>query len=453
MKITRHSRFMLRLQGLLFTILFSGIIGMLAWLSTVYVYQADWTASSRNTVSEDTRKLLDGMQAPIDITAFVQENKLLRTQIQDVIGSYQRFKDNISLQFVNPDTAPERVRELGISVNGELVISYAGRSENIRKLSEQQLTNALLRLSRQDSRWIVFVAGHGERSPFGETNHGLGMFGKELERKGYNIQTVNLAETEIPWNTHTLVLASPRVTLLPGEISRLQEYLEEGGNLLWLAEPGEQQGLESLAEQFGIEFLPGRVVDASAQMFGVDNPEFVVVTGYPRHAITNDMETVTLFPEAVALEINDTQEWDSLPLLLTLERSWTELGKLEGDISFDPGTDERAGPLQIGTLLTRERTIVEGQDAIQQRVIIIGDGDFLSDTYLGNAGNLDLGLNLTHWLSHDETLIDIHVKSAPDTSLVLGKVSKAVIGLGFLLGLPALLLLSGLVIWARRRRR
>ncbi len=444
---------MLRLQGLLFILLFSVVIGMLAWLSTVYVYQADWTASSRNTVSDDTRKLLDGMKAPISITAFVQENKLLRTQIQDVIGSYQRFKDNISLEFVNPDTAPERTRELGITTNGELVISYRGRSENIRKLSEQQLTNALLRISRQEDRWIVFVAGHGERSPFGQANHGLGLFGKELERKGYNIQTVNLAEAEIPWNTHTLVLASPRVKLLPGEIQRLEEYLEEGGNLLWLSEPGEQQGLEPLAEKLGIEFLPGRVVDATAQMFGVENPEFVVVTGYPRHAITNDMDTVTIFPEAVALNVNDPQTWESLPLLLTLERAWTELGKLEGDISFDPGTDERAGPLQIGVLLTRSRTIVEGQDAMQQRVIVIGDGDFLSNTYLGNAGNMDLGLNVTHWLSHDETLIDIHVKSAPDTSLVLGKVSQAVIGLGFLLGLPALLLVSGLVIWIRRRRR
>ena len=444
---------MLRLQGLLFTILFTGIIGMLAWLSTVYVYQADWTASNRNTVSEDTRKLLNEMKAPIRITAFVQENKLLRTQIQDVIGSYQRFKDNISLQFVNPDTAPERVRELGISTNGELMISYGGRSENIRKLSEQQLTNALLRLSRQGDRWITFVTGHGERSPFGQANHDLGLFGKELERKGYNLQTVNLVETEIPWNTHTLVLASPRTTLLPGEISRLQEYLKEGGNLLWLSEPGTPQGLEALAEQLGIEFLPGRVVDATAQMFGVDNPEFVVVTGYPSHAITNDMDAVTLFPEAVALDINDTQSWDSLPLLLTLERSWTELGKLEGDISFDPGTDERAGPLQIGVLLTRPRTLAEGQDAIQQRVIVIGDGDFLSNTYLGNAGNLDLGLNLALWLSHVEALIDIHVKSAPDTSLVLGKVSQAVIGLGFLLGLPALLLICGLVIWLRRRRR
>jgi len=453
MKITRHSRFVLRLQGYAFTLLFTVIIGMLAWLSTVYVYQADWTASSRNTVSDDTRKLLDSMEAPISITAFVQENKLLSSQIQDVVGSYQRFKDNITLEFVNPDTAPERVRELGITTSGELVVSYRGRSENIHTLSERQLTNALLRISRQDDRWIVFVTGHGERSPSGEANHDLGLFGRELERKGLNVQTVNLAETDVPRNTNTLVLASPRVKLLPGEISRLLDYVKDGGNLLWLAEPGEPQGLEPLAELLGIEFLPGRVVDATAQMFGVENPEFVVVTAYPQHAVTSDMETVTVFPEAVALELNDTGTWDSLPLLLTLERSWTELGKLEGDISFDPGTDERAGPLAIGVVLTRAKTTGGEQEASEQRVIVIGDGDFLSNTYLGNAGNLDLGLNVTHWLSHDETLIDINVKSAPDTSLVLGNISRAIIGLGFLFGLPAVLLISGLVIWLRRRRR
>ncbi len=453
MKITRHSRFMLRLQGLLFTVLFTGIIGMLAWLSTEYVYQADWTASSRNTVSEDTRRLLDSMEAPISITAFVRENKMLRTQIKDVIGSYQRFKDNIVLEFVNPDTAPERVRELGITTNGELLVSYRGRSENIRNLGERQLTNALLRLSRQEERWIVFVTGHGERAPSGEANHDLGNFGRELERKGLNVQTVNLAETEIPGNTHTLVLASPRVKLLPGEIRRLREYIMNGGNLLWLAEPGELQGLELLAEQLGIEFLPGMVVDATAQMFAEEYPGFVVVTAYPRHAVTSDMEAVTMFPEAVAMDINDTRDWDSLPLLLTLERSWTELGKLQGDISFDPGTDERSGPLIIGVLLTRAKTTGEEQDTREQRIIVIGDGDFLSNTYLGNAGNLDLGLNVTQWLSHDETLIDILIKSAPDTALVLGKIQGAVIALGFLFGLPALLLLSGLVIWIRRRRR
>ena len=126
---------------------------------------------------------------------------------------------------------------------------------------------------------------------------------------------------------------------------------------------------------------------------------------------------------------------------------------MRGDIRFDPGTDERAGPLDIGVVLTRTKTTGDAEDTTEQRVIVIGDGDFLSNTYLGNVGNLGLGLNMTHWLSHDESLIDIHIKSAPDSSLVLGKISQAVIGLGFLLGLPAVLLITGLVIWIRRRRR
>ena len=84
---------------------------------------------------------------------------------------------------------------------------------------------------------------------------------------------------------------------------------------------------------------------------------------------------------------------------------------------------------------------------------MIGDGDFLSNTYLGNAGNLDLGLNIVNWLSHDEDYIDIRIKSAPDTSLELGRIAQGVIGLGFLIGLPLLLLLTGAIIWLRRRRR
>ncbi len=83
----------------------------------------------------------------------------------------------------------------------------------------------------------MFVTGHGERPPSGELNYGLGLFGTELERKGLKEQTVNLAVTAIPDNTSVLVLASPRVELLPGEVAAIQDYVKRGGNLLWLAEP------------------------------------------------------------------------------------------------------------------------------------------------------------------------------------------------------------------------
>ncbi len=455
MKITRHARLMLRLQGLVFGVLFTGSILLLGWLSTHYVYQADWTAGARNTVSDETRRLLAELADPVSITAFVRKDELLEKQIRDLVGSYQRFKDDIRLEFVNPDTAPERVRELGIASGGELVLDYQGRREHIQTLSEQQLTNALLRLSRQQARWLVFLTGHGEREPAGETNHGLGIFGQELERKGLNVQTLSLVESGIPENTHLLVIASPRVDLLPGEVDKLLAYVERGGNLLWLAEPGALHGLEPLAERLGINFLPGVVVDATTQMFGIDNPAFVVVTGYPNHAITAELNTVTVFPEAAALETSDTGSWIATPLLATLERSWTELGELEGQIQFDADTDERAGPLEIGVVLTRAQP-AENTDpatAAEQRIMVIGDGDFLSNTYLGNAGNLGLGLNLVHWLSHDDSSIDIRVVSAPDTTLELGRIAQAVIGLGFLIGLPLALLFSGIVIWLRRRRR
>jgi ABC-type uncharacterized transport system involved in gliding motility auxiliary subunit len=457
MKVSRRSRILLRLQGLTFSLLFGASIGLLAWLSTQYVYQADWTAGARNTVSADTRALLAELDQPVRITAFVRDEAQLRRQIQDLVGSYQRFKDDITLEFINPDTVPEQVRELGISSGGELRVSYRGRSENIQTLSEHTLSNSLLRLSRQEQRWIAFLTGHGEREPLGETNHGLGIFGAELERKGLNVQTINLTETSIPTNISLLVIAGPRVNLLPGEVSALLDYVEQGGNLLWLAEPGDLHGLEPLAEVLGIDLLPGRVVDAGSQLFGVDNPTFVVITAYPQHEITGNMASVTVFPEVAALALRDSGPWTQLPLLTTLPRSWTELGELAGEISFDADTDERAGPLDIGVLLTRKRPASEdtetADEAQEQRVVVIGDGDFLSNTYLGNGGNLGLGVNMVHWLSHDDAFIDIQVQSAPDTTLELGRTAQAVIGIGLLFGLPLLLLACGLLVWLRRRRR
>ena len=451
MKVSPRSRQLFRLQTVVFTLLFAGIIGMLAWLSTQYVYQSDWTFGARNSISPETRGLLDTMPGPVSITAFMRDEPLLSAQLQDLVGSYQRYKDDITLEIVNPDTVPERVRELGIASGGEIVIAYGDSREKVQTLSELQFSNALLRLSRQDERWIVFISGHGERKPFGETNHGLGLFGRELKNKGLRIQSLNLSEAAIPYNTHLLVLASPQVELLPGEVIALQEYIRNGGNLLWLAEPKQLESLQPLADQLGISFLPGTVVDATGQMFGVEEPTFVIVTGYPRHEISREMSTVTVFPEAAALDINEETDWDVLPLLTTLERAWTELGELEGEIRFDPGSDERAGPLDIGVVLTR--TPDAAATDREQRVMVTGDGDFLSNTYLGNAGNLALGLQLVHWLSHDEAFLDIRVRSAPDATLVLTNTARGVIGFGFLFGLPLLLLLAGLVIWFRRRKR
>jgi ABC-type uncharacterized transport system involved in gliding motility auxiliary subunit len=457
MQITRSSRRQLQFQNLVFLAALLVFVGLLAWLSTRYSYQADWTSSGRNTLSVDSRKLLDQMPGPVHITAFARESQVLRDHIRDLVARYRRHKPDVELNFVNPDADPDRVRELGITLDGELLVAYQGRSEKVQDLSEQSLTNTLLRVARQEQRRVVFLSGHGERDPEGQANHDLGQFGKLLEQKGIALDILNLAETpQLPADTNLLVIAAPATSLLTGEVQLVRRYVHNGGNLLWLAEPGNPAGLEPVAESLGIEFLPGVVVDATTQLFGIDNPAFALIPDYPMHAITREMNSLTLFPQATALEVNAPEGWQAEPLLTTLDRAWTEIGELSGTIRFDRDSDERMGPLDIGYALTRARSKPEAgsdESAAEQRVVVIGDGDFISNAFLGNGGNIALGLSLFNWLNHDDAFVTITARTASDVSLELGKTAQLLIGFGFLLGLPLLLLGSGVTIWWRRRSR
>jgi ABC-type uncharacterized transport system involved in gliding motility auxiliary subunit len=111
--------------------------------------------------------------------------------------------------------------------------------------------------------------------------------------------------------------------------------------------------------------------------------------------------------------------------------------------------DERADDTSPGMDEIGRRTRPKPRE---QRIIIIGDGDFLSNAYLGRGSNLTLALNIFNWLANDETLIDIPVRSAPDQDFELSRASAALIRIGAMFGLPALLLGTGFFIWHRRRR-
>jgi predicted transporter len=89
----------------------------------------------------------------------------------------------------------------------------------------------------------------------------------------------------------------------------------------------------------------------------------------------------------------------------------------------------------------------------QQRIIIIGDGDFLSYATIGNVGNLDMGLRMVLWLIHEDRFIDIPAKTATDKSLQLIQTAIAVIGFGFLIIIPILLIGTGFFIWRKRKQR
>ncbi|MDA1106813.1 MAG: Gldg family protein [Proteobacteria bacterium] len=461
MQVTPKSRLQVRLQNIAFVVLFIGVMGLLAWLSTRYVYQADWTAGARNTLSAPSQALLKELGA-VQITAYAREDTALRKRIGELVARYQRYKPDLKLAFVNPDSAPEKVRALGVTVDGELVIEHGGRVERLRELSEQALTNALARVARRGERSIVFLSGHGERDPHGEANHDLGLWARQLEIKGLRAHALNLgANPQIPDATSVLVIAAPQTDLLPGEVRLIQDYVKGGGNLLWLTDPEPLHGLKPLAEQLGVEFVPGVIVDPAAQLLGVSRPEFALVAEYGPHPVTRGFRSITLYPRAQGMELsaadNSTGDsasgWRGTAILVTGAASWAETGTLSGAISFDSGKGDKRGPLNLGIAFVRDAAETNPGAQQEQRIVITGDGDFLSNTYLGNGGNLDLGLNIINWLAHDDSLISIPAKTAPDTALHLSRTASLLIGLGLLFVVPLMLLASGLLIWLQRRKR
>ncbi|GMR07221.1 MAG: hypothetical protein BMS9Abin26_0223 [Gammaproteobacteria bacterium] len=512
MKVTRKSRLIIRLQNIAFVLLFLTVVGLLGWLSTRYTIVADWTQSGRNTLSEASVSLLKTIEGPLSITAFVRqspESTTLRGRIEDIIGRYQRHKPDINLGFVNPDIEPQLIRDLGISVEGELLIRFGPRKEKLQNLTEQGLTNAIQRVVRSQEKWAMFLEGHGERSPRGQANHDVAEFVEQLKSKGIRVLTLNLARTRvIPDNTSVLVIASPQVSLLASELRTINDYIERGGSLLWLSDPDPQSGplfgMDSIAEKLGIEFYPGTIVEPATQTLGIDDPRFALVTEYPSHGITANFNLVTLFPQASGIDMqapdksdksdksgksvaSDTSgDWTSIAILMSSSQSWSETGEMNDRIQLDRGSDI-PGPLTIGVALTRdlpeegntEETSTSettpgktdpdevNPDKINpdninmagqanprlQRIVVIGDGDFISNGYLGNGGNLDLGLRIVNWLSRDDDFISIPAITSSDQNLQLGPVASGVIGIGFLLVLPLILLATGIVIWVRRRKR
>lgn len=453
MKINRKLRFQLFVQNSFFVLLFLVLIFLIGFLTHDYHYSRDVTQSNRNTLSQGSINILKQMKGPVNVTVFVSQDDQYRKTINDFVSRYQRSKPDIKLTFINPAEQPKLAQSEGIKAEGELVVEYQKRSEHlVPPYVEQDMTNLLVRLSRSHERAVMYLDGHGERNLIGIKNQDLGEFGKQLEKKGFKLANPDLTLAQgVPTNGAMLVIAGPQVDVSEVEVKKIKTYLENGGNLLWLLEDEKLHGLQSIADYLGLEVTPGMVVDLSSAQYGAD-AKVAFASSYGEHAITKNFLLRTLFPEARKVDAHGTDDngWQVSHLVEVAPNGWLETGKIEGKLSFDEKKDLK-GPINIAVALERKY----GQKG--QRVVVVGNGNFLSNTFIGNGGNLDLGVNMVNWLAGDDSLISIQPKLLKDVNVIIpstmgGQIMAAIIFFGFRLVLPLGLLIAGVVIWWRRRK-
>jgi ABC-type uncharacterized transport system involved in gliding motility auxiliary subunit len=213
---------------------------------------------------------------------------------------------------------------------------------------------------------------------------------------------------------------------------------------MWMIDPEPLHGLQPVAESFGLVLTPGVVVDPALKP-PRGPPVFAAAASYGQHPITAAFRYNTIFPYARQIGADESDEWRITPLIEVAPRGWVEMTALTEAPVFDRARD-LPGPVTIAAAF--ERTINDKQ----QRVIVIGSGSFLANSYLGTAGNLQLGIAMVNWLTSEDDLVAIDPRPAPDTRIELDQVTLYVIAFSFLAGLPLVFVLSGAFIWWRRRK-
>jgi ABC-type uncharacterized transport system involved in gliding motility auxiliary subunit len=438
-----------RLVDGLFYLLMAVAVVLAGWLGARHDHYWDWTRSQRNSLSAESAAVLEGLSAPLRITVFAERHHPVGQAIARLLARYRRSKADLEVSFVDPQRFPEQARAAEVSLLGQMLLEYRGRREAVTDLSEGALTAAIARVGREERPWIAILEGHGERQIDGTAAPDLGRFAEILRGQGYRLQPLDLTTTTaVPENTQLLLLSAPAIALFPGETEALIDYLERGGNLLLLADPGDLNGLQPLMDYLGVAELPGLMVDANVAELNIDDPTVAMVARYPDHPLTRGLSEHTLFPGSAAFAARAAAAWTLATPLQTQKNSWNETGPIRGDVMREEDLGELPGPLPLALAITRPASQRPGE----QRVLVLGDGDFLSNAYLGVAGNQALALRLVEWLTAPEGAANVPARTFSDRDLELTRTQILVVGGGSLVVLPVLLLLTGLVIRWRRRR-
>ena len=441
----------LGLNSLLMVVLFATILGIINFLALRHSVRWDFSETKRFTLAPQTARMLRELPREVKATVFAGDQGPARAAYRDLFDSYKAHTTKLTVEFVDPEKKPGAARQYGITRPDTAVLESGKQETRITSATEQELTNALIRVTKDDKKTLYFLTGHSEHLLEETDKVGYSFLKEALERQGYTTRSLSLYESKtIPPNASVIIMGGPQRAVSPEEQTLLADYVRKGGRLLLLLDPGSRAGLEGFLENWGLQADNRTVLDTQTIMGG--DLTMPVVNTYGTHEITQDLgQAFTMFPHARPVGFLDSKakEWAFHPLAKSSARSWGRSGEVGQARDFDPRNDT-PGPLTLAGLAVARTSPAE--NARQPAVLMVGDSDFASNAYLDFSGNTDFILHVMAWLAEEKDLISIAPKDvASGTFLLTAAQSNALFAVQ-VLGLPAFFLIAGFAMWRRRRR-
>ena len=429
------------------TLIFVGILALLAFITTRHHARADLTQKGLFSLADQTKKVLEKLDKDVKIYAFYKEGD--ETLPRDLLEQYAYRSKHIHFEFVDPNKKPQLAKQYHITQYGTVVVESNGRRETITELNEANLTNAILKATRDVEKMVCFTTGHGEKDIESEKPRGYKFIADGIRKDNYMVRTVNIIQDKgIPRECNVLIIAGPTTDFFPAELDSIKDYIERGGRVMVLVDPNWKPSIVEFLKQYNIQVDNDLIVDFSGvgQLFGM-GPAVPLVAKYENHPMFKEFNVMTFFPEACSVRpLENGQEGITTTVLFkSAPRSWGETDFTAGKVKYDEGKDLK-GPLSMAVLATKK---LDNQK--KAHVLVVGDSDFGMNAYVRNSGNYDLFLNMVNWLAEEEDMVTIRPKEFDDRRVTLTERDSKVVLYVSVIGLPLVIIIAGLMVYYRRR--
>lgn len=434
--------------------------------------QFDTTANQLFTISEQTEKLVSGLEEEVTIY-WVVRSGYEESYVDTLLDQYKALSDQIKVVKKDPDVSPGFTQQYTSYVTDNSLIiesgeksryvdyndifvldyeSYYYYGETIWSFcGESEVTSAIDYVISEDLPKIYMLTGHGESGM-------AATFATAVEKE--NIETENLSlltEERVPDDADALLIYSPQRDISEEETAKIKEYLANGGKLILISDPpqdGDLTNLESIMSYYGIVASEGVVVEGNQNYYFWGRP-YYLLPELNSHTITSPLISegyYVLLPIAQGLNVIDTGNAliTATELLTTSDSAFSKIAGYDLQ-TYEKETGDLPGPFALAVHASEEL-----DDGIYSDVIWVSSASLLDEqtNELVSGGNQDFFLNMLSYLCEpEESNISIHAKSLTTEYLTMDSGTASILTILIVGVIPVAYLTVGIVIWVRRKRR
>jgi ABC-type uncharacterized transport system involved in gliding motility auxiliary subunit len=473
-------------------VLVLAILVLINYFFSRHHHRFDFTEAKLHSLSDQSIKVLKNLKDEVSALCFFREGNISQAKMENLMKIYNYHSKKIKYEFIDPDKNPGMVKRYDVTQDGTTILESGDKESRITSSDEEDITNAIIKISREKKKVLYFLEGHGEASIEVSEERGYALAKEELEKLGYEVKKLVLVLSDtFPQDCSLLVIPGAEKDLLPNELETIRNYISEGGRVFLMVDPETAPGLKSFLAEYGIQLEDDLIVDTVSRLMGGDY-FMPIVSEYEYHQITSKFRYATFFPFARSVSVAEEKpEGISADILAkTSPNSWSERQLKETQVTFNKDKDKE-GPIPVAAVVTvepkeeekeeketdeeekeekkeavpeeeaskkaeEEKQTEEANEEAEKikkegRLAVFGDSDFATNRYFNFSGNGNLFLNTVNWLTEEADLISIQPKTSSPRTIHMTATQGRMLFFVSLIILPLVVLVTGISVWMRRR--